>query len=273
MATAKINGIHIHYESHGVGEPLLLIQGLGANATGWAMQIPEFSRKFRVVIFDNRGAGRSEKPNEPYTMSQMADDAAGVLDKLGIGSAHVFGMSLGGMIAQELALSRRERVRTLVLGGTMCGGPKATFAGAELVIKFISLMGLPIAEAIEAGLSLVYSDEFIAAKKDELVSRALENIHLTAPSYALQRQFMAVVGFNTYDRLPSLRIPTLVLAGTDDKVMPAANAHVLADVIPGARLVQFEGAGHGFIVERAEEVNATVLEFLRGHQTEPMGSK
>src|SRR5258707_1069095 len=124
MATAKINGIEIYYEVHGSGEPLLLIIGLGTNATGWYLQIPGFSKEYRVIAFDNRGAGRSENPNEPYTMPQMAEDAIGVLDTLGVDAAHVFGMSLGGMIAQELALRHPERVKTLSLGGTMCGGPK-----------------------------------------------------------------------------------------------------------------------------------------------------
>src|SRR5438093_13182896 len=116
MATVRVNGIEVYYEEHGSGEPLLLIMGLGANAEGWYGQVPAFSREFRLIAFDNRGAGRSEKPNEPYTMRQLADDAAGLLDALEIGSAHVFGVSLGGMIAQELVLSHPPRVRALVLG-------------------------------------------------------------------------------------------------------------------------------------------------------------
>src|SRR2546422_8912476 len=156
MATTKINGIEIYYEVDGSGEPLLLIMGLGANATGWYAQIPALSKEYQVITFDNRGAGRSEKPNEPYTMPQMAEDAIGVLDTLGIGAAHVFGMSLGGMIAQELILRHPERVKTLILGGTMCGGAKATFAGPQLVQQFVALAGLPPEQAAEKGLSLLY---------------------------------------------------------------------------------------------------------------------
>ncbi len=273
MSTARINGIEIYYEVHGVGEPLLLIMGLGANTTGWFMQTAEFSREFRVIAFDNRGSGRSEKPNEPYTMLQMADDAAGLLDALEIGSAHVFGMSLGGMIGQELALMHTERVRTLVLGATMCGGPHATFAGPQLVQQFIALAGLPPALAVVQGLSLLYSDRFIMANRRQLVERALSVAELTPPMYAIQRQFMAVVGFNAYDRLPSLRMPALVLTGTVDNVMPFANSRLLAERIPGARLVEYEGAGHGFLVERAQEANSSVLEFLRAHRTESGGPK
>ncbi len=273
MATANVNGIEIYYESHGSGEPLLLIMGLGANATGWYAQAPALSEQYRVIAFDNRGAGRSDKPNEPYSMPQLAEDAIGVLDTLGIGSAHVFGMSLGGMIAQELALRNPERVRTLILGATMCGGPRATFAGPQLVQQFIGLAGLPLAQAVEKGLSLLYSDDFIEKNKQRLIERALSVAHLTPPVHGLQRQFMAVVGFNTYERLAVLRVPALVLTGTADKVIPCANSRVLAEAIAGARLTEFDGAGHGFLVERAEEVNAAILDFLKPYRTSFAGSK
>jgi pimeloyl-ACP methyl ester carboxylesterase len=267
MTTAKIKGIEIYYEVHGRGEPLLLIMGLGANATGWYAQIPALSKEYQVIAFDNRGAGRSEKPHEPYTIARMAEDAIGVLDTLSIGAAHVFGMSLGGMIAQELALLHPERVKTLVLGGTMCGGPKAVFAGPQLVQQFTALGGLPLQQAAEMGLSLLYSDEFIQQHKLRLVARALSVAHLSAPIHGLQRQFMAIVGFNTYDRLPSIRVPTLVLTGTADKVIPSANSRLLADTIPAARLIEFEGSGHGFLVERADEANTAVLDFLRPYRS------
>jgi len=268
MATARVNGIDIYYEVHGNGEPVLLIMGLGANTTGWFRQVPALSREHRVIAFDNRGSGRSDKPNEPYSMGQMADDARGLLDELGIDSAHVFGMSLGGMIAQELVLRYPERVSTLVLGGTMAGGPSAIVAGPEVVQQFVSLAGMPLVQALEAGLALLYSEEYIAANKGDLVRRSLLNAHLMAPMYALQRQFMAIVGFNAHARLHEIGSPSLVLTGTADRIMPAHNSRLLAEGIAGARLVEFEGAGHGFLVERAEEVNTTVLGFLREHRAD-----
>jgi pimeloyl-ACP methyl ester carboxylesterase len=263
MAFTRVNGVTLYYEVHGKGDPLLLIMGLGANATGWSSQVPSFSREYQVIAFDNRGAGRSDKPNEPYSMDQMADDAHGLLDELGVGPAHVFGMSLGGMIAQELMLRHPRHVRSLILGGTMAGGPTALFAGPEVVQHFISLAGMPLAQAVEAGLALLYSADYIAKNKGELVRRSLLNAYLMAPMYAIQRQFMAVVGFNTFGRLSEIKVPTLVLTGTADRVMPAQNSRVLAEGIPGAHLVEFEGAGHGFLVECAEQVNSTALDFLR----------
>lgn len=268
MATARVNGIDLYYEVRGSGEPLLLIMGLGANTTSWYRQIPALSRDYQVIAFDNRGAGRSDKPNEPYSMSQMADDAIGILDHLGIPSAHVFGMSLGGMIAQELVLRSPERARTLVLGGTMAGGPTAIFAGPEVVQQFISLAGMPVIQAIEAGLALIYSERYIKEKKGELVRRMIMNAYLTAPMHAIQRQFMAIVGFDTTARLSEIAAPALVLAGTADRVIPLENSRALAAGISGARLVEFEGAGHGFLVECADAANEAVLGFLRAHQTE-----
>jgi pimeloyl-ACP methyl ester carboxylesterase len=236
--------------------------GLGANATSWELQLPDFSRDHRVIAFDNRGAGRSDKPLGQYTMPQMADDAAALLDHLEIDAAHVFGMSMGGMIAQELALRHPQRVRSLVLGGTMAGGPNAIMAGPELIQQWISSSLLPLEQAIENGLRFLYTDEFIAKHKERLVKRALNMAHLQPPPYALQRQVMAVIGFNTFERLAEIDKPTLVVSGTGDKVVPPENSRILAERIPGAELLEFEGAGHGFLAERAAETNAAVLDFL-----------
>ncbi len=273
MPTLKSNGIEIYYEVHGAGEPLLMIMGLGANVTAWERQIPALSEQYRVIAFDNRGAGRSEKPNEPYTMPQMARDAAGVLDALGLDTAHVFGMSLGGMIAQEFVLAFPERVRKLILGGTMAGGPKAVIAGAEIAQFFLAVRSLPLERQIEEGMSLLYSDGFLDANKAQLVERALANAHLIAPQHALIRQFMAVTGFNVFDRLGAIGAPTLVLSGTHDKIVPNENQHLLAEHIQGAKLVEFEGAGHGFLVECADHVNRAVLQFLGEHARSPLSAK
>jgi len=267
MPTLRANGIQIYYELHGAGEPLLLIMGLGANATAWWMQIPEFSRHYQVIAFDNRGAGRSEKPNEPYTIMQMADDADALLEELGIQSAHVFGMSLGGMIAQELALRHPERVRSLVLGGTTCGGPRAVPPPPSTMQHFISVATMPIEQAVENGMRLLYSDAFLEANREWLVKRALEYAHLMPPPYALQRQVMATLSFNTYDRLHEIHVPSLVITGAEDRIVPAPNSRILAERIPDARLIEFERAGHGFLVERGQETNRAVLEFLEPHRT------
>lgn len=272
MGKARIGDIDIYYEVHGPtgrpqpeAEPLVLIMGLGANAASWEMQIPDFSLEYRVVAFDNRGSGRTDKPRTPYTIPQMADDTAGLMDHLGIESAHVFGMSMGGMIAQELALKCPQRVRSLVLGSTLAGGPNAVMAGPELIQQWAASAMLPIEQAMENGLRFLYSDEFIAKNKERLVKRALRLAHLQPPLQALHRQFMAVVGFNTYNRLHQIAAPTLVISGTADRIVPPENSRILAERIPGAKLVELPGMGHGFLAEAAKTANAAVLDFLRRH--------
>ena len=273
MPILKANGIHIYYETHGAGDPLLLIMGLGANSTAWFLQVPEFSKHYQVIAFDNRGAGRSDKPNEPYTIMQMADDAAGLMEELGMASAHVFGMSLGGMIAQELTLRHPARVRTLVLGGTMAGGPQAIRAGPDFVQQIMSSMGQPLEQQIENGMRFLYSEAFFSANRARLLERSLELAHLMPPPHALQRQFMAVMTFNTHERLGHIRVPTLVLTGTADRIVPAGNSRILAEGIAGAELIEFPGAGHGFLVECSAETNRAVLGFLGRHATHYVGPK
>src|SRR3972149_5595152 len=270
MSTAQINDIEMYYEIHGAtclpaaqADPLLLIMGLGANATSWAMQLPAFRRESAVGAFDTRGSGRTDKPKSPYTMPQMADDAVALLDYLGIASAHVFGMSMGGMIAQEMALRHPRRVRALVLGGTMAGGPNAVMAGPQLIQKWVSTALLPLEQAIENGLRFLYSEEFIERNRERLLAPALQPAPPQPPPAAPPRQATAVVHFNPLQRLADIKAPTLIISGTADQIVPPENSRILAERIPSARLVELEGAGHGFLAEKAEETNSTVLAFLR----------
>jgi pimeloyl-ACP methyl ester carboxylesterase len=224
--------------------------------------VPAFSERYRVIAFDNRGAGRSEKPMGAYSIRQMADDAAALMDALEVPASHVFGMSLGGMIAQEYVLRHPQRVQALILGGTTAGGPKAVRPGPDVIGHFATVASLPIPQAIERGMSLLYSDEFLAANKDWLLKRALEMAPLMAPVHGLRGQAMAAISHNTHDRLNSISARTLVVSGTADRIVPHSNSVLIAEGVPGAQLVQFEGAGHGFLVERADEVNEAMLGFL-----------
>jgi 3-oxoadipate enol-lactonase len=270
MPKVKVNDIQLYYEVHGQGEPLVLIMGLGASTLGWNMQVPTLSREFQVIAFDNRGSGRSDKPATPYTIRLFADDTAGLMDALGIASAHVYGQSMGGIIAQELALSYPERVRTLVLGSTTCGGEQAVPALPEHVTLMASLNTINAEEAAEKGLPLMYSEEFIARKRRELIARALAEAELRPPLDAFVRQLQATMSHNTYDRLPQIRCPTLIISGADDKIVPAENSSILAERIPNAELVVLPRAGHGYLMECAEESNAIVLDFLRCHRSGPI---
>lgn len=265
MPKTRVGDIEIYYEERGQGEPLVLIMGLGATTLGWASQIPTLSREYRVVAFDNRGAGRSDKPAIRYTIPMFADDTAGLMDTLGIASAHVYGQSMGGLIAQELALRHPRRVRTLVLGSTLCGGRNSVAPSMESVALLASLNNLSPEESAEKGLALNYSEEFIAREHDALVQRSLRESELRPPPDAWSRQALAAMHHTTYDRLPQIACPTLVITGDDDKIVPPENSRILAERIPGARLVTLPKAGHGYLVECAEESNAIVLDFLRRH--------
>jgi len=267
MPKAKIGDIQLYYEEHGRGEPLLLIMGLGASTLAWGEQIPTFGREFRVVAFDNRGAGRSDKPAVRYSIALFGDDTVGLMDELGIDSAHVYGQSMGGFIAQELALRHPQRVRTLVLGSTSCGGRQAVAASPENLAGIGMMNVLSPREAAERGLPLLYSDEFIACHHDALIQHSLRESELRAPPDAFGRQVQAAVRHNTFDRLPDIRCPALVITGSDDKVVPADNSRILAERIPGAELVVLPGAGHGYLLEKAAESNAVVLEFLRRYRS------
>ena len=265
MPKAKVGDIHIYYEEQGQGEPLLLIMGLGASTLSWSEQIPFFSREFRVIALDNRGAGRSDKPAVHYSIALFADDTAGLMDALSIGSAHVYGQSMGGFIAQELALRHPQRVRTLVLGSTSCGGQRAVMASPENLAGIGMMNVLSPREAAEKGLPLLYSEQFIARYHDALIERSLREAELRPPPDAFGRQVQAAVRHNTFDRLPDIRRPTLVITGSDDKVVPADNSRILAERIPGAELAVLPRAGHGYLLEMASESNTLVLEFLRRH--------
>ena len=273
MATVNANGIDLYYEVHGSGEPAVLIQGLGANITGWDRQLEPLSKQYKLIAFDNRGAGRSEKPDDAYSIHQMADDTAALMDELGIKTANVFGMSMGGMVAQDMYHRHRARVQSLILAGTMAGGPMATFPDMNVFQQFVSNGATSMEEAIAEGLKLFYSEEFLAKNKDWLIKRSLKNMSLMAPPHALQKQVMAVMGFNAYGLLSGIKVPTLVMGATDDQIVPFANQQLIAARVPDARFVPFEGAGHGFLTERAVAVNHAVLDFWGEHETHSATAK
>jgi len=264
---ADANGARLYYEVYGEGEPLLLIMGLGANHLSWTAQIPVYAREFKVIVFDNRGTGQSDFPaGADYTIPLLADDAAALLDFLGIDAAHVYGVSMGGMIAQEMALRHPERVRSLILGATSPGGPHAAAPNAQALQGLLD-QGAAVDRAVNpALLEVLFSPAYLAEQGSELLDKfqRLADYPATSPE-AYAAQLRAVVRHDTYDRLPDIAAPTLVLHGTDDPLLPVGNARILAERIPGAKLVLFEGARHGYFLEKQAEADAAVLDFLRAH--------
>jgi pimeloyl-ACP methyl ester carboxylesterase len=264
MPKVKVNDISMYYEIHGEGEPLVVINGAGASIEMLSWLIPIYSREYRLVLFDNRGVGQTDKPDGTYTTQVMADDLSGLLDAIGIDSAHVYGTSMGGMIAQEFALRYPKKVRNLILAVTHCGGPHRVLPQSA---DMAQMYKLPPKAAPEAMLRLFVTEKFIAEKPDffhRLLAFAVE--HPIAPS-SLQKHTQAVASHDTYDRLPEITAPTLILAGDADKVVPVENSKILETRIPNAERIVFKNAGH-MLVEAGNTPHRVTIDFLKRHRTE-----
>ena len=256
---AANNGTKIYWEQEGSGEPVLLIMGLGYSHDMWHRTRPVLLKHFNVILFDNRGVGKSDIPPGPYSIPHMAADAAAVLDAAGIGSAHVVGMSMGGMIAQELALTYPARVRKLVLGCTACGGPKAVRAEKAANDMVLARGSMSPEEAIEAAVPFIYD----ASTPRERIDEDLAIRRRTVPSAAAyMAQLMSIFGWQSYDRLSQIQAPTLVLHGATDRLVPAGNGKLIAESIPGARFVLLQSASHIFTTDQPEVSHEKMIEFL-----------
>jgi pimeloyl-ACP methyl ester carboxylesterase len=254
-------GARIHYQTHGDGEPLLLIPGFSCSASIYSSNVPALAERFRVIVPDPRGAGRSDAPPGPYTMAQIADDLALVLYDAGVESAHVLGTSFGGMVAQHLALRHPSRVRRLVLGCTTPGAPAHVPPPAENMATFMAAAVEPeVAKAVRMRQPLQYTDAYFEQHAGAIIGRACAEPP-QSPDGRLG-QTAAAAAHDAADALHRIAAPTLVAHGDDDGVVPVANAHTIAARIPGARLQIYEGARHLFFIERAAEFNADVLDFL-----------
>ncbi len=258
----------MYYETHGAGDPLLLINGLGSDSSEWLFQLPAFAGHFRVVAFDNRGSGRSESPPGPYTTAEMADDAAALLSHLGANRSHVLGVSLGGMIAQEVALRHPRRVRKLVLACTAPGGDGSVRPAPEVLRAFVRSPSADPETEIRRVIPYLYTEAYRRERREEIeefVRRRLAN-PISAEGNAAQ--LAAAVGHSAWDRLGGITVPTLVIAGEGDGVVPPENSRRIARRIPGAKLVLLPGAPHRFFAENAEAFNREILAFLREGERE-----
>jgi len=263
MPKLKVNDIQMYYEVRGEGFPLVMIMGINGNADWWdPRMVQELSKNFKVIMFDNRGAGRTDVSNKEYTIKLFADDTAGLMNALGISKAHVFGLSMGGMIAQELVLNYPEKVKKLVLCSTLCGGTKSIPASEEVFGMFIAdRSGLSLEEIFRREVPLLFTEGFIQ-NKPEFVELFIQRV-LIAPisSKSFLRRLYALTKFDTCDRLPQIRTPTLILHGKRDILVPPENGSILAEAIPNAKLVYFENSAH-VLAEEMEKVLRTLLDFL-----------
>ncbi|HEV2987615.1 MAG TPA: alpha/beta fold hydrolase [Candidatus Angelobacter sp.] len=258
-------GVKIFWNEEGAGEPLLLIMGLGYPSAAWYRTRPTLSSKFRTIAFDNRGVGQSDMPPGPYPIAVMASDAAAVLDAAGVESAHVFGISMGGMIAQEFALQYPNRVRSLILGCTAAGGPTAVRAEPEVTDMIMARGSMTPDEAAQAAIPFIYDPATPRHLIDE--DLAVRRPWFPRPE-AYNAQLQGILSWSSYDRLTQIAVPTLVIHGESDRLVPAGNGKLIAQKIPGARLVMLHHASHIFTTDRAQETQRTILEFLVEQSTQ-----
>src|SRR5580700_7406336 len=268
MPFADNRGTKIYWDEQGTGAPILLIMGLGYPSAMWYRIRPALSASYRTIAFDNRGAGQSDVPPGPYSIALMASDAAAVLDAASAPSAHVFGVSMGGMIAQEFALQYPGRVQSLILGCTAAGGPNAQRAepAASEMLKARTWMNRE--QATEAAVPFIYD----AATPRHLIDEdiAQRDPWPTTPAGYLA-QLQAILGWESFYRLPQITAPTLVIHGKLDRLVPPGNGEMIAARIPGAKLVLLERAGHLFSTDQTQAAHQPILEFLSSHTGEAWG--
>lgn len=260
MPYVENEGRKIYWNALGEGEPLLLIMGLGSASDMWYRLLPRLSETCRTILFDNRGVGRSDPPSGPYSIADMAGDAAVVMDAAGAERAHVMGFSMGGFIAQELALRHGKRVRRLILASTACGGKEVVFAEREVLIA-LEARGV---KTREEGFWLTAPFNYHPSTPSALIEEDLSvTLRYPLKRESYEAQLQAIMSWaGSHERLKTLDVPTLVLHGASDQLIPTENGRILARAIPNAELVLIESAGHRFMTDKLEEAERVILAFL-----------
>ena len=269
MPYSDINRCTYYYETIGEGEPLVMIRGLGSNSDHWYPQVPVLSKHYRMLVFDNRGIARSSDVEGPYSILGMAADIIGLMVRAGIEKAHILGVSMWGMIAQEIALNYPERVKGLVLCVTHCGGTRQVPPGEEISGIFSKMIQEGTDEAKNAAAAVLFTPETLEQRLELAVQYAEVSLKHPVPADILTKQMNAVREFDAWDRLPQITAPTLVLGADQDFLIPPENAKILADRIPKAELVIVKGGGHQVLIEQPETCNQTVLNFLKKCSSSP----
>ena len=261
-----VNDIEIYYEIHGPAKapPLVLIGGWASYRWIWFRQIPAFKRIYRCIVFDNRGAGRSSKPDHPYSINMFADDTVGLLDALHIENAHVLGISMGGLIAQQIAISYPEKVRSLIVVSSHFGGPNHIPMDDRTMAMLVALPTETISkeQAREMRYKATFSSRFIQEERSVLEQIDKWAEKYPTPVFAQVHQSSAVGEFNSESELKQISAPTLVIHGDNDLAVPTKNGELLANSIPKSKLVLIEGGSHFSIIERYGEFNNAVRSFI-----------
>jgi 3-oxoadipate enol-lactonase len=245
------DGCQLYHELHGpeAGTSLLLLEGMGGDIPGWRRNIPHFASTHLVIAYDFRGNGRSDKPDESQSMATFVNDTVALLDHLGLAPAHVYGQSFGGMVAMQMALSHPRHVRSLVLGCTHAGPARSVKPGADARVPK------------DKPYLALYAPAFAEEHPEHVEEDILVGSQNPRPLHAGRRQWQVFQSWDVWDRLGEISRPTLVIHGTEDRLVPVENGRRLAAAIPGAELVLLEGAGHVYHSEQPDVADRAVLDF------------
>ncbi len=264
MAKAQVKGIEMAYNIDGEGEPVLLIGGFTMVKESWELQVVELAKRFRVITFDNRGVGETTVPTEPFTIDEMAADTVGLMDALSIDSAHIFGVSMGGLIAQVLALDHPDRVGKVALGCTTHGGRRAVQPSREVmeVLAKAADPSIEVEKSVRIRLPTIFSERFIREEPERLEEFVRFSVQYWPTPQGAAGQMGALSVFNVRRRLGEIRCPVLAITGAEDRMMPPENARLLAEGIEGAAHYLVADAGHSFFLEKPDEVNRVLIDFF-----------
>jgi 3-oxoadipate enol-lactonase len=260
------DGLKLRYEIRGSGEPVALIMGFSGSGRGWGEAFLKLMEaRFKIFVIDNRGTGESDKPDAEFTLADMAADIAAVLDHAKTPRAHIFGISMGGMIAQEFALAYPERTRGLVLGCTNCGASHSVPADPAAIANLIPAPGIDPIEQARRAFSVACGKAFLnSAAGQEILSQAIAEMgnYPITPMHTFMRQGQAIGGFDSFARLGQIKSPTLIIHGDDDSIVPYPNAEVLQGAIAGSKKHTLNAAGHMFFWEVPDEAARAAGDFL-----------
>ena len=264
--TQTKDGLKLRYEIRGSGEPVALIMGFSGSGRGWGEAFLQLMEgRFKIFVIDNRGTGESDKPDAEFTLADMAADIAAVLDHAETPRAHIFGISMGGMIAQEFALAYPERTRGLVLGCTNCGASHSVPADPAAIANLIPAPGIDPIEQARRAFSVACGKAFLnSAAGQEILSQAIAEMgnYPITPMHTFMRQGQAIGGFDSFARLGQIKSPTLIIHGDDDSIVPYPNAEVLQGAIAGSKKHTLKAAGHMFFWEVPDEAARAAGDFL-----------
>jgi 3-oxoadipate enol-lactonase len=262
------DGVRLHYYVVGSGSPLLLLPGVGGSGESWRQEMIDLlAVKFSIIVYSPRGTGMSDKPNDSYNLEVFADDAAKVIEGCGRGQANILGFSMGGGVAQALAVRHPELVKSLIICASgALGRPKIQAGDPESRKRFNLIYNPPVGAprdfAARILISLLYPEEYYKTREEELVKEEIYDMHPT-PQFVLQRISSSRSTHDYHQELPKISVPVLVMAGDQDKLNNSENCRILAETIPGAKLRIFKEAGHGFLKQLTREAVQEIIDFLK----------